>query len=75
MKIKKIKPTPRSITQRNPTKMSPSAVNKSKPNKTRYIPARYQRTIKLSAAVKRNVVKTKKTWIKSISVIKRSRLV
>ena len=49
------------MTQRNPTKMSPSAVNKSKPNKTRYIPARYQRTIKLSAAVKRNVVKIKKT--------------
>ena len=42
MKIKKIRPTPKSTTQRKPTKISPSFISNKIPEEIRYNPARYQ---------------------------------
>ena len=52
MKIKKIKPTPRSITHKNPTKISASSRSSHHPIKTKYSPAKYQIVIMLNVVVK-----------------------
>ena len=60
MKIKKMSPTPKSITQRKPTKISPSSNNNKEPKAIRYIPAKYHN------------VKILIVFIKKIRVIKMS---
>ena len=54
IKIKKIKPTPKSIIHRKPIKISPSS-NKSKiPSEIKYIPARYHKVIIFITVEKKN---------------------
>ena len=53
MNIKKIKPTPRSMTQRKPTSISPSSRSKNQPRSTKYIPARYHKTWILKVLTKK----------------------
>lgn len=50
--IKKIKPTPKSITHKKPTKISPSSSKSHQPNNIRYNPAKYQRVNTLKVFTK-----------------------
>lgn len=57
MKIKKIKPTPKSITHKNPTKMSESSKSKNNPKKIRQRPPKYHRDITFITFIKNDKVK------------------
>ena len=60
MKIKKTKPTPKSITHKNPIKISPSSKNNQSPVNTKYNPAKYHSDIMLKVLMKKNkVIKVK----------------
>ena len=68
MKIKKISPTPKSITHKKPTKISLSSNNKKKPKDSKYKPAKYHTVkifielIKKKRITKVNICSKKKTF-------------
>ena len=68
--MKKISPTPRSITHKNPIKISPSSKKSHKPSKIKYSPERYQRDSMLKVFTRITVVIRSKICNKKTSVYK-----
>lgn len=54
--MKKIKPTPKSITHKNPMKISASFNKEYNPKRIKYKPALYKSTITLLLVTKYNVI-------------------
>jgi hypothetical protein len=70
IKIKKIRPTPKSMTQRKPTNMSASSKSKKKPKKPKNSPPRYQRVRILREQTKKRRVKVVRISKSNSSFIK-----
>ncbi len=67
IKIKKTKPTPKSITHKKPTNISPSSVSSKKPKDIKYIPAIYHKVIILIVLIKNIKENEIRIWIKKSS--------
>lgn len=65
--MKKISPTPRSITHKNPIKISPSSSKDKNPNANKYIPAKYHKETIFMTFTKKHKVKRARTSNKKIS--------
>ena len=72
--MKKISPTPKSITQRNPTKISPSFKKSQDPKKIKYKPAKYQSDMMFRVVRKKNKVRSESSCKQTISLNKAYKL-
>jgi len=66
--MKKTKPTPKSITHKNPIKISPSSNNNQIPKTIKYIPAKYQSVNMLYVLTKNKRVVKDNIWRINISL-------
>lgn len=68
MNIKKIRPTPRSITHKKPTKMSASSLSSKIPKLIKRSPAKYHKVRILIDVLKKNTITNNKICNKTISL-------